>query len=65
MSKSEIKRILRRNKKVGRRPWSLYQIAQMHGCSRSFVTMYFQGKKTSRPLDAWLESVLGPVQPAA
>lgn len=63
MTRSEIKRILRRNRKLGRRPWSFYQIAQMRNCSRSFVTMYFKGEKTSRPMDAWLASVLGPVQP--
>ena len=60
MTKHEFKRILRRNKKIGRRPWSFYQIAAMRHCSRSFVTMYFKGQRTSRPLDAWLESVLGP-----
>lgn len=64
MTRSDFKRILRRNKKVGRRPWSLYQIAQMRGCTRSFVTMYFQGKKHSRPMDDWLTSVLGPGQAA-
>ncbi len=65
MTKTEIKKILRRNKRLGRRPWSFYQIAQMRGCSRSLVTMYMQGKKTSRPMDEWLRSVLVPIDRAA
>lgn len=65
MTRTEIKKILRRNKRLGRRPWSYYQIAQMRGCGRPFVTMYMKGQKTSRPMDEWLRSVLVPIEPTA
>lgn len=58
MTPSQVKRILRENRKTGRRPWSLYQIAQMRGCSRALVTMTMQRPRKSRPLWAWIESLL-------
>ena len=38
MTESQIKRALRRNRKAGRRPKSLYEIAKMKGVSRSIMT---------------------------
>lgn len=58
MTPAEVKRILRKNRKAGRRPWSYYQIAQMRGCSRALVTMTMQRPAKSRPLWAWIESTL-------
>ncbi len=58
MTPSQVKRILRQNRKAGRRPWSLYQIAQMRGCSRALVTMAMQRPAKSRPLWGWIESLL-------
>lgn len=63
MTPTEVKRALRRNRKVGRRPWSMYQIAQMRPCSRPLVTQVLQGSKRSRPLMEWIESVLGNGSP--
>ena len=58
MTPAEVKRILRKNRKAGRRPWSLYQIAQMRGCSRSLVTMTMQRPAHSRPMWTWIENTL-------
>ena len=65
MSPSEVKKILKKNRRVGRRPWSMYQIAQMYGCTRSMVTMTFKRPRKSRPLWSWIESVVGDGQQAA
>lgn len=58
MTPRDVKRILKENRKVGRRPWSFYQIAQMRGCSRALVTMTMKRPAKSRPLWSWIESVL-------
>jgi hypothetical protein len=57
MTRTQIKRELRANKKAGVRPWSMYQLAQMRGCSRSFVTTVMQGKVKSAPFCAWCDQV--------
>jgi hypothetical protein len=57
MTPAKVKRELRANKRVGVRPWSMYQLAQMRGCSRSFVTTVMQGKVKSAPFFAWCEQV--------
>jgi AraC-like DNA-binding protein len=65
MTPTQVKRVLKQNKKAGRRPWSLYQLAQMRGCSRSLVTQAMQDPTKSRPFFVWVETVLGEADCAA
>ena len=39
LTKREIKRRLAQRRRAGLRPWSLYQLAQLRGCSRSVMTL--------------------------
>ena len=66
MTPTQVARILIRNRKEGRIPHSLYVLADLYvkpdgtmGCSRSFVTMWMQRKRTSQHFSAWLDRALG------
>lgn len=59
MNKTEVKKILRRHKRLGVRPWSFYQMAQMLGVNRARITMLFNRDIKSRPLMARIERLLG------
>lgn len=58
MTEIQIKRILRRNRKAGRRPWSLYQIAQMKGVSRSLITTAVKNPSRYPGARGFIESLL-------
>ena len=59
MTKTEVKKILRRHKRLGIRPWSFYQMAQMLGVNRARITMVLNHDVTSRPLMSRIDSLLG------
>ena len=58
MTETQIKRVLRRNRKAGKRPWSLYQIAQMKLVSRSLITTAVKNPLRYPSARAYIESLL-------
>lgn len=58
MTETQIKKVLRRNRRAGRRPWSLYQIAKMKGVSRSLMTMAVKNPRRYPDARRYIESVL-------
>lgn len=58
MTEAQIKRALLRNRKAGRRPWSLYQIAAMKGVSRSLITTAVKRPSRYPRARAYIESLL-------
>ena len=58
MSASQIKAALRRNKRQGRRPGSLYEAAKMRGCHRSVMTRALTDPSRYAGAREWLESVV-------
>lgn len=59
MTTAQIKRALRRNKALQRRPWSLYQIAQMKHCHRSIIIRAVNTTPSRYPAArAYVESLL-------
>ena len=61
MTQKEIKDALKRNRRLGRRPWSLNQIARMKGVSRSLMTMAVKRPRRYPGTRRYIESVLGAV----
>jgi hypothetical protein len=58
MTESQIKRALRRNRRSGRRPRSLYEIAKMKGCARSMITTAVKNPHRYPSARAYIESLL-------
>lgn len=58
MTASQIKHALKRNRRAGRRPWSLYQIAKMKGVSRSMLTTAVKNPARYPQARAYIESLL-------
>ncbi len=65
MTEAQIKRALERNRRKGRRPWSLYQIAQMKGVSRSLITTAVKNPSRYPAARAFIESVVAPERKAS
>ena len=58
MTATQIKRALQANRKAGRRPASLYQIAKMRGCNRAVLTRALKEPTRYADARAYIESVL-------
>lgn len=58
MTEAQIRRALKRNGRLGRRPWSLYQIAQMKACHRSIMTRAVKTPRRYPEARAFIESLL-------
>lgn len=58
MTAREIKDALKRNRREGRRPRSLYEIAQMRGVHRSLITRAVQDRRRYPGVRAYIESLL-------
>lgn len=58
MTEAQIKRALRRNRKAGRRPRSLYEIAKMKGVSRSIMTTAVKNPGRYPQARLFIESLL-------
>ena len=60
MTESQIRHRLRQNRRAGRRPWSLYQLAQTWGVSRSMLTMAVKDPKRYPGVRARIEKAVAP-----
>lgn len=58
MTTKEIKRVLRSRKERRLRPWSLYQLAALRGCSRSVMTGALKTPTRYRDARIFIESHL-------
>lgn len=58
MTAREIKSALKRNRRAGRRPRSLYEIAEMRGVHRSLITRAVQDRRRYPGVRAYIESLL-------
>lgn len=58
MSPRQIKRTLQARKELRLRPWSLYQLAKLRGCSRSVMTGALKEPTRYRDARIFIESHL-------
>lgn len=65
MTMTEIRRALQINRDLGRRPWSLNQIALMKNCHRSLMSHAVRNPRRYPEARAFIESLLKNGEPAA
>lgn len=58
MTTRQIKSALKRNRRAGRRPRSLYEIAKMKGVSRSIMTVAVKNPRRYPQARLFIESLL-------
>ena len=60
MTPSEIRRVLKANRKAGIPPWTQRHLAQMWGSTDVFINRVLSGWSKSAPFSAWCDAELGP-----